>query len=76
MLKIIKSPWENTFVGLLEKARINVYLASPFIKEQTAQLIVENSGSEMDLRYINSFKLSNFHRGASDLEALRILGVH
>lgn len=76
MLKIVKSPWENTFIELLGKARTNVYLASPFIKEQTAQLIVENSGSKMDFRYINSFKLSSFHRGASDLEALRILSVH
>lgn len=76
MLKVIKSPWEEIFVGLLREARINIYLASPFIKQQTAQLIVENSSHEIDFRYINSFKLSNFHRGASDLDALKILGAH
>ena len=57
---------------LLSEARKNVFLASPFIKKQTAQLIVENSSRKIDFRYINSFKLSTFHRGASDLEALRI----
>ncbi len=74
MLKIIKSPWENTFLNLLKGARCNVYLASPFIKKQTAQLITQNTSHDVDFRYINSFKLSNFHRGASDLEALKILG--
>lgn len=73
MLEIIKSPWENTFLNLLKEAKVSVYLASPFIKEQTARLITENTSRDIDLRYINSFKLSNFHRGASDLEALRIL---
>jgi len=76
MLEIIKSPWEKTFVRLLREARVNVYLASPFIKRQTAQLIAENSSPDIDFRYINSFKLSNFHRGASDLEALKILDSH
>ncbi len=37
MIEIIKSPWEDVFVGLLKDARANVYLASPFIKRQTAK---------------------------------------
>jgi phosphatidylserine/phosphatidylglycerophosphate/cardiolipin synthase-like enzyme len=73
MIEVINSPWENTFLNLLKGAKSEVYLASPFIKQQTAQLITENTNHNIDLRYINSFKLSNFHRGASDLEALRIL---
>jgi phosphatidylserine/phosphatidylglycerophosphate/cardiolipin synthase-like enzyme len=73
MLEIIKSPWEKTFLSLLKGAKTSVYLASPFIKQQTARLIVKSTRRDIDFRYINSFKLSNFHRGASDLEALRIL---
>ena len=76
MPEIIKSPWEETFVELLQGAKEKVYLASPFIKKQTATLIAENTNKGIDLRYINSFKLSNFHRGASDLEALTILDEH
>lgn len=72
MLEIIKSPWENTFLNLLKDAKTNVYLASPFIKVQTASLISENIRRGVDFRYINSFKLAHFHTGASDLEALRI----
>lgn len=72
MFEIIKSPWENTFLDLLREAKTNVYLASPFIKAQTASLISENIRRGVDFRYINSFKLAYFHTGASDLEALRI----
>jgi hypothetical protein len=73
MFKIIRSPWENTFLSLLKEAKVNVYLASPFIKLQTASLITQNVIQGIDFRYINSFKLAHFHTGASDLAALRIL---
>lgn len=73
MFKIIKSPWENIFLRLLTEAKTSVFLASPFIKLQTASLITQNIGRGIDFRYINSFKLAYFHTGASDLEALRIL---
>jgi phosphatidylserine/phosphatidylglycerophosphate/cardiolipin synthase-like enzyme len=73
MFKIIKSPWENVFLRLLAEAKTSVFLASPFIKSQTASLITQNVGHGVDFRYINSFKLAHFHTGASDLEALRIL---
>jgi hypothetical protein len=73
VFEIINSPWEQTFVRLLRKSKTNVYLASPFIKSQTASLITDNINSGTDFRYINSFKLAYFHNGASDLDALSIL---
>lgn len=72
MIKIIKSPWIETFVELLHDAKRIVYLASPYIKEKTAKLIIQNINNGVECRYINSFKLSNFYRGASDLNALKI----
>jgi len=72
MLRIIKSPWEKIFVEYLKEAKQTVYLASPFIKKQTAQLIVDACSHNIDIRYINSFKLASFHRQVSDLEALKI----
>jgi HKD family nuclease len=73
VFEIINSPWEKTFVRLLRKATATVYLASPFIKSQTASLITQNIANGIDFRYINSFKLAYFHNGASDLDALSIL---
>ena len=73
MIKIIRSPWIDIFIELLQNSKKIVYLACPFIKERTAKLIINNINNGIDCRYINSFKLSNFFRGASDLKALRIL---
>ena len=75
MFEVIRSPWQNTFLKLVREARGEVYLASPFIKAQTASLISTNIRSDVDFRYMNSFKLAHFHTGASDLEALRILSA-
>jgi phosphatidylserine/phosphatidylglycerophosphate/cardiolipin synthase-like enzyme len=72
MVQIIKSPWEDFLLSLLNQAKSSVYLASPFIKTQTASLIAQNIISKVDFRYINSFKLAHFQNGASDLEALKI----
>ncbi|OGF19176.1 hypothetical protein A3G56_01155 [Candidatus Falkowbacteria bacterium RIFCSPLOWO2_12_FULL_45_10] len=76
MLQIIKSPWEDIFVSLLQGAKQNVYLASPFIKKQTAELIIKNCNRNLDFRYMNCFKLSNFYQGASDLAALKVFEAH
>ena len=73
MIEIIKSPWQNIFLHLLKDAKVNIYLASPFIKLQTASLITQSIRSGIDFRYINSFKLAHFYTGASDLSALRKL---
>lgn len=73
LYEIVRSPWESTFVRLLRNSVNDVLLASPFIKTQTARLVVENCRPSVDIKYINAFKLASFHRGASDLEALRIL---
>ncbi len=75
MFKVIRSPWESTFLNLVKDARAEVYLASPFIKVQTASLISANIRTRVDFRYMNSFKLAHFHTGASDLEALRVMST-
>jgi hypothetical protein len=72
MFEIIKSPWQNVFLDHVKKAKTTVYLASPFIKTQTANMISGGISTKVDFRYLNSFKLAHFHTGASDLEALRI----
>lgn len=71
-LIIIKSPWENSFLDLVRQSKKRMYLASPFIKRQTAEAIVKNINGNLVIKYIHSFKLANFHRGVSDLEALKI----
>ena len=71
-LTIIKSPWENLFLELIRQSKRKIYLSSPFIKRQTAETIIKNINGNPVVKYIHSFKLANFHRGVSDLEALNI----
>lgn len=76
MYTIIRSPWENIFLEQLKNAKKNIYLASPFIKLQTAKTIAANCRKSLDVRFISSFKLANFYRGASDLDALRVFNTN
>jgi phosphatidylserine/phosphatidylglycerophosphate/cardiolipin synthase-like enzyme len=71
--KILKSPWEKDFVRLLGSTKRHVRLASPFIKTDVASLIAQNVRAEARIDFLSSFKLANFHRGSSDLEALSLL---
>ncbi len=71
-VQLVRSPWENIFIDLLDSAKTKVYLACPFIKQQTAKIIINNINKNIEIKYIHSFKLANFHRGVSDINALRI----
>ena len=72
-IRILKSPWKSDFIRLVEGARRSIHLASPYIKKDIAKLIVNHANPDVKINYLNSFKLSNFYRGASDLEAIEIL---
>ncbi len=71
-IRIIKSPWDDIFCKLISQAKNKIYLASPFIKEQTARVIKEKISGQADIKLIMSFKLANFHKGISDINALKI----
>ena len=74
MITIIRSPWQNIFLDLVQNTKQQILLASPFIKFQTVSKIIEIYNKNIsDFKVINSFKLSYFHRGASDLNALKSL---
>jgi phosphatidylserine/phosphatidylglycerophosphate/cardiolipin synthase-like enzyme len=75
-VKLIKSPWEDTFLNIMKPAKRRIFLACPFIKQQTANIIIENVNKNLEIKYIHSFKLANFHRGVSDVEALKIFHNH
>jgi HKD family nuclease len=73
MFTVIKNPWVKEFRSLLKHAEKEVLLASPFIKFDIADLITEQLKPSVKTRYINSFKLTNFYQGSSDLSALKLL---
>lgn len=76
MINLIKSPWKDVFIDLVSNTKNQLYLASPFIKLNTAELIIKNCNNGLDIKYLTDFKLSNFHKGASDLDALKFFGQY
>jgi len=73
MFTVIKNPWVSEFKNLLKHAEKEVLLASPFIKHDIAGLIADLVKPSVKTRYLNSFKLTNFYQGSSDLSALKLL---
>lgn len=72
-VEIIKSPWINKFKELVTATRNNFTFTSPFIKLSAVNTIMECRKHNFTIKGITSFRLRNFERGASDLEAIKIL---
>lgn len=72
-IEIIKSPWINKFKELVMATKDSFTFTSPFIKLSAVNTILESKKYNFVINGITSFRLRNFERGASDLEAIKIL---
>ena len=71
--EIIKSPWLSQFVELIKAAKDSFTFTSPFIKLFAVNKFLENRMNNFSVRGITSFRLRNFERKASDIEAIKKL---
>lgn len=72
-MKIIKSPWKDLFFELVSSTNRSIHITSPFLKEKVVSEIVEKKKSNVEISLVTSFKLMNYHVGASDLNALELI---
>ena len=72
-ITLIKSPWEDMFLDLVEQTEEKLRITSPFVKLKTVDKLISAKGDDVSLEYITSFKLMNFYRKSSDFEALNII---
>lgn len=72
-ISLIKSPWENIFLDLVEQTKEKLRITSPFIKSNPVEKMISVKRADVSIEYITSFKLMNFYRKTSDLEALNII---
>ncbi|MFB3895558.1 MAG: phospholipase D-like domain-containing protein [bacterium] len=72
-IEIIKSPWINTFKHLLLQTKSEFTFTSPFIKLSVVNLLYEYRRSDFAINGLTSFRLRNFEREASDLDAIKLL---
>jgi type II restriction enzyme len=71
----LTNPSLETFLSLVHSARQQLF-AAPFVKDNVARLIFERKPENSKISLLTSYKLSNFHRRSSDIEALRTFISH
>ncbi len=69
-VKIITNPSTDIFLDLVRTSQEQL-LASPFIKANVAQMILDNKPTEAKISLLTSYKLNSFYRNSSDLTALK-----
>jgi hypothetical protein len=69
-VEIIRNPWREVFVELVRTSEEQL-LASPFVKANVAEMVLENRPEGARISLLTSFKLTNFYRSSSDVAALR-----
>ncbi len=71
--EIIKSPWLDKFISLIADTREKFIFTSPFVKLSAVKLVLENRKYSFSIDGAVSYRLRNFERGASDLDAIGLL---
>lgn len=66
----VTGPWEELLVDCVNRSKDVIRIASPFIKADAANKLIAAKPTEVQLKYMNAFKLQYFYAGASDLSAL------
>lgn len=69
-IALIKSPWEDVFLDLVEQTKEKLRITSPFIRLNPVEKMISAKDADVSIEYITSFKLMNFYRKSSDFEAL------
>lgn len=59
----------DIFLDLVKSSKEQLF-ASPFVKNNITQMIIENRPANARISLLTSYKLTNFYRGSSDLQAL------
>jgi len=72
-MEIITSPWLGKFRELISQTRKEFIFTSPFIKTSAVTTLLNHRINDFSINGIISFRLRNFERGASDIEAVRLL---
>ncbi len=72
-VEILTNPIRNVFMSLVKGTKEQMFLSSPFIKKNITKDIFENKNSGIQVSVLTAYKLTNFYRNSSDVEALKHL---
>jgi hypothetical protein len=68
-IEVLINPAIDVFMGLVKSSKEQLF-ASPFVKNNITNMVIENRPSDSKISLLTSYKLTNFYRGSSDLQAL------
>jgi hypothetical protein len=69
-MKILRTPWLNEFLGLVENAEESIKITSPFIKKSITNQLIENKQVQTKIELITSFKINSIYNGSLDLNSV------
>lgn len=75
---LVSSPWLTEFLALSQTAQHSVFISSPYIKEATVLRFLAatqraRTTQELHVRVLTALSPMDYVRGASDIEAVRLL---
>ena len=68
-IEVLTNPAIDVFMGFVKTSKEQLF-ASPFVKNNITNMVIKNRPSGSKISLLTSYKLTNFYRGASDLQAL------
>jgi len=68
-VEILTNPAIDIFMGLVKTSKEQLF-ASPFVKNNVTGMVIKNRPEDAQISLLTSYKLTNFYRGSSDLQAL------
>jgi len=69
-IKTIKEDWTSVFIDLLHSTKENIYLSSPFIKKNIADLIIDKINFNVDCKILTKFNIANIKSWWLDIWAI------
>ena len=72
-MKIIRSPWRNELMELVENTKKSIKIISPFIKEDIIKEILLKKQNQTKIEIITSYKFSNFCLTQSDFSVIKLV---
>lgn len=69
-MRLIRSPWIETFTDLIASANQSIKITSPYVKSNMVDKLILNRRKHTKIELITSFKLKNYYDQSSDLNAL------
>lgn len=74
--EMLPGPWYERFLRLLEDAREEVTLVSPFVKDAMVRTVLSRVQAAVQVCLLSTLNIGHFQHGASDLDALQRVLQH